>query len=347
MNLPKHMPALDGLRGVAILMVILAHAGDGPGVALPHWLGAFLNSAQLGVALFFIVSAFTLTVRAQRDHGGLRSYALRRLARVGPGYWLAGVAYTLVFGLSPRLFAPHGVGTADMIVAAVFGSAWQGGASLAVVPGGWSISCEIAFYIALPFLIRIIDGRIWRAIALTGLAIAVARLYTYYAMLGGADSFSVYVNPIGQAPVFLCGVTAALLAARARWRLVPGLAIALLALTIVTPSQLPFAFLAAAVVALSAVHPPWLLASRAARRIGEVSYSMYLIHFALLRTSFRMAEWLIPASDWRTMLLFFAVTASATFAIACLTYQFVELPVIRWAAGRPVSVGPKVVMAAD
>jgi peptidoglycan/LPS O-acetylase OafA/YrhL len=192
------MPALDGLRAVAILMVVLTHVTRGrqaalsivydttnwpTSFALPSWLEKIGNAGDLGVQLFFVVSAFTLTVRASQSNEDLKGYALRRIFRVGPGYWLAGVAYTLLAGFAPRLWAPDGIAPTDIAVAAAFGSAWQGGASFAVVPGGWSISAEVAFYIALPVIIRMINGRIWRAVALTCLAMVGAELWAFYLAL--------------------------------------------------------------------------------------------------------------------------------------------------------------------
>jgi peptidoglycan/LPS O-acetylase OafA/YrhL len=358
MNLPKHMPALDGLRGLAILMVLMDHVSGGwasawsvfpgnyesaPSLLLPDWLRAIADGMANGVSLFFVVSAFTLTIRATYSDGDLRHYALRRLARVGPGYWIAGLTYTLAAGLAPRLWAPVGISSTDLIVAAVFGSAWGGGASLAVVPGGWSVSCEVAFYVALPVLTRMIDGRIWRSIMLTGLALMVAQVRARHAMLVGVHNFPFHVNPIEQAPVFLCGVTAALASTRLRLPHLPGVSVALAVIAIValpfspipTWHLLPNALFGAVVaiaVALAAAHPPALLANRVMRRIGEVSYSMYLVHFALLATSLRMAEWLIPALDVRTMLLHFAFTLVGSFALASVTYRYVEMPAIRWAA---------------
>ena len=348
----RHLPALDGLRGVAILLVVLTHAAGGWAAALsivrdtaampqtfalPAWLRLTTAAAVDGVDLFFVVSAFTLTLRATGRSGGASGYALRRIARVGPGYWIAGLAYTLAAGLRPRLWAPQGVGLPDLAVAAVFGSAWQGGASLAVVPGGWSVCCEVAFYVALPFILRAIDGRIWRAMALTVLAAAIAQLRARAAIAAGAWSFGAYVDPIQHLPAFLCGVTAALVFLRAPLPRIRGAPIALLAVAIVAApllrSSVPaFAMLVAAATALAAAHPPRLLASRAMRRIGQVSYSMYLIHFALLSTSLRLAERVLPSSDWRTMVLHVTLTALASLAAACVTFRAIERPPIRWAA---------------
>ncbi len=352
------MPALDGLRGVAILMVLLTHVAGGwpsalaifPGnfekgasFVLPHWLGAIAGGAEFGVALFFVVSAFTLTVRASQDRVDLGSYAIRRIARVGPGYWIAGVVYTLVAGMAPRLWAPNGISIADLIIAATFGSAWGGGPSLAVVPGGWSVACEVAFYIALPALIWVIDGKIWRSVALTAIACVIAQGYARHAMVTGAYEFQFRVNPVEQAPVFLCGMTAALVALRFRLPDLPGAAeVLVIVAVVVLPFQpinawqllphLIFAAVVAVAVALSATRPPIMLANRVIRRIGELSYSMYLVHFALLAVSLRMAEWLVPALDVRTMMLHFAFTLVGTIAVASVTYRYLEQPAIRWAA---------------
>jgi exopolysaccharide production protein ExoZ len=360
MTLPKHMPALDGLRGVAILMVVMKHVSDGwasalaiyPGdhiaaasFALPAALRAIAYGTENGVMLFFVISAFTLTIRAAQDEGDLRSYALRRLARVGPGYWLAGLAYTLAGGLAPRLWAPDGISLSDLVIAAVFGSAWTGGASLAVVPGGWSVACEVAFYIALPGLIRLIDGRIWRSVTLAMLAMVIAQLHARHALAAGTFSFASYVSPVEQAPVFLCGVTAALIAMRFRLSPRPMAPILLLAYAIVALPVLPipwsllmphlvFAPVVAMAVALAAVSSPALLASRAMRRIGELSYSMYLVHFVLLAISLRMAEWLVPAMDERTLVLHFGFTLAGSVALASITFRCIERPAIGWAARR-------------
>ena len=178
----------------------------------------------------------------------------------------------------------------------MFGSAWQGEASIAVVPGGWSVSCEVAFYAALPLLLWIIQGRLWRAAGLTVASCIAVQLIARFAMTQGEWHYvPQYINPLAQAPVFLFGITAAIVFQRVSLPWLPGAVPALLALAIcVVPySPVPersilhyflFSALVAAAVALSAAHPPRLLANVFMRRVGEVSYSMYLVHFAMLKT---------------------------------------------------------------
>jgi peptidoglycan/LPS O-acetylase OafA/YrhL len=365
MALPQHMPALDGLRGVAILMVVATHVATGwpgplpfwqdwvtqsGGLTLPIWAELIALSARNGVQLFFVVSAFTLTVRAvQNQDQALGAYALRRIARIGPGYWLAGIGYTFgrglgAVGLGPHSSILHGMQPLDLLVASVFGSAWQGGASLDVVPGGWSVSCEVAFYFALPLLIRVIGGNVLRSALLTTLTVLAALLLAnHYSAAGHWNWFS-FVNPVEQAPVFLMGVTAAYVAMQTRLPNIPGACLLLLVAAIVGfpllgvsewygLSHLYFAVVVAAAVALAATHPPAILVSRMMRRLGEVSYSMYLLHFAVLSPSLSLALWLAPAGDWRTGLLHMAVTCGVSFLFARVTYEFIERPAVQWAAG--------------
>ncbi len=284
---PKHLPALDGLRGVAILLVILTHASEGWTAAaatvrdtsgakstfvLPHWLEVVSGGAAHGVTLFFLVSAFTLTLSVSGRPLDWRQFAVRRIARVGPGYWLAGLGYTIVAGASARLWAPHGVGPSDVVVAALFGSAWLGGPSIAVVPGRWSVSVEMTFYLLLPVLTLAIGGRLWRALALAAITLIVAQLRARHEIAIGAWSFFDYCNPLSQAPVFLLGVVAAMVVRRFDLPRLPGAApAALLIAVFVIPfspvkewhllSHVQFALVAVLAVTLSAVQPPRLLAS--------------------------------------------------------------------------------------
>ena len=356
MKLPKYMPALDGLRAVAIMLVLLTHAAGGWGMiastfhnvngeatlALPVWLSKIAESATHGVTLFFVVSAFTLTIRSADDRGGLGAYALRRIARVGPGYWLACLAYPLAIGLGPRWYAPDGISATDLIIAAVFGSAWQGGPALAVVPGGWSVSCEVAFYIALPLVIRLIDGRIWRAVLLTGLALLIAQVRARGAISISQYNYAFYNNPIEQAPAFLLGVTAALIATQMRIPKISGLVGPILVFAIVALPFSPihrwyvmphliFAFLCSGAVVLAALHPPAFLANRAMNEIGGVSYSMYLVQFALLAPCLHSAEQIAPGGDWQTLAVYYLLLATTTFFVARVTYRVIELPAIQWA----------------
>jgi peptidoglycan/LPS O-acetylase OafA/YrhL len=351
-NLPRHMPALDGLRGIAILMVIPTHTWTGRVGALsiyeasgalpnsfilPYWMDKIGSSAVHGVTLFFVVSAFTLTVRFAGDHeANIRHYALRRVARIGPAYWLAAICYAAALGLGPRYGAPDGMDVHDVAIAAMFGSAWLDSAAGAVVPGGWSISCEVAFYVALPVILWVTRYRLWHTLALTGILAVTAQVLARHEIVA-------YSHPAMQAPVFLCGIATAITAMRFRFSRHDGVAIlffvAAFAAVPFSPianwyiqGHFQFAGLAAIGVALAAQHPPGFLTFRLIRRIGELSYSMYLLQFAILWPSLYVSELLLPGDRWQTLMCHFVLTTGVTFACACITHRFIEQPAIRWTA---------------
>jgi peptidoglycan/LPS O-acetylase OafA/YrhL len=69
----NRMPALDGMRGVAILMVLFVHASLTVGLTQPEWLERMAAGGSHGVQLFFVVSAFTLTTGWRGLNGYARS----------------------------------------------------------------------------------------------------------------------------------------------------------------------------------------------------------------------------------------------------------------------------------
>ncbi|MEZ6017685.1 MAG: acyltransferase [Planctomycetota bacterium] len=145
-------PELDGLRGVAVLLVVLSHASN-RGLCL--WPGLDLRGlGRTGVFLFFVLSSYLLTsqllgrgaaeLRRPRTWG---RYAVRRLLRVYPGYLLA-LGVTLALG---GMSAPHALEHLALVRAEAH---------------FWTIPVEVLFYLALPPL----------ALALTALPDARARV---------------------------------------------------------------------------------------------------------------------------------------------------------------------------
>jgi peptidoglycan/LPS O-acetylase OafA/YrhL len=154
-----------------------------------------------------------------------------------------------------------------------------------------------------------------------------------------------YINPLTQAPVFLSGIAAAVVVQRTRVPSLRGLATALLLFALfVLPflpvgtwimlRHLPFAAVMAVVVLLVAIDPPSFLLSPLLRRVGTVSYSMYLIHGVLLLPCLYAADALAPQAGWLTFLLDLVLTAASSFALACLSYRFIERPAVRWMANQ-------------
>jgi peptidoglycan/LPS O-acetylase OafA/YrhL len=94
----RHVAVLDGIRGLAILLVMPSHfwglafgiAGRAPGNALDRWLDRLFGSGWIGVDLFFVLSGFLITgilLDAREGPGFFRSFYARRFLRIFPLYY--------------------------------------------------------------------------------------------------------------------------------------------------------------------------------------------------------------------------------------------------------------------
>src|SRR5947209_14444099 len=116
----ERIPQLDGLRGIAILMVVASHYGAGVAVA-PGSLGSyalvpFLRLGWSGVDLFFVLSGF-LICRWLLERGPSAEFYLRRAARTLPLYSL--MLALFICGVSAErgelLHLPHLFGNAQYL----------------------------------------------------------------------------------------------------------------------------------------------------------------------------------------------------------------------------------------
>ncbi len=166
-----YIPALDGLRAVAIMLVVASHAGLDRVVP-----GAF------GVTLFFFISGYLITRQllaslSSRGRIGLGGFYLRRVLRLLP----AGLVYTvtagLAFSLAGGTVRPLGWAAALAYGANVY-DVWIGfRSSLAGVRHPfnilWSLAIEEHFYAVWPFVLAAIWRRRSAVILLAGLCLAV------------------------------------------------------------------------------------------------------------------------------------------------------------------------------
>jgi peptidoglycan/LPS O-acetylase OafA/YrhL len=139
---------LDGLRAVAVGMVLLTHAGFLSGEVARGAHGAVLARFDVGVAIFFVLSGFLLYrpfAEAQLTAGpspSTKRYLVRRVVRILPAYWIA---------LAAVLIASSGVSSGKAIANAAVLQVY-GADLLPNFTQTWSLSTEVAFYVALPIL---------------------------------------------------------------------------------------------------------------------------------------------------------------------------------------------------
>src|SRR4051794_22640768 len=165
----KRLPALDGLRGLAVLLVLLDHASD---ARMRLFEAANMNRAgKYGVYLFFVLSAFLLThlllLRPAAELARARTwinYSVRRFLRIFPLYALVLVVLVLIHRLKWHDFFTH----------------------ILLRDGKrqfWTIPVEVKYYMILPLLavtLSWLRERLWLRGLLAGLgAVAVGALVLY------------------------------------------------------------------------------------------------------------------------------------------------------------------------
>ncbi|WP_242677388.1 acyltransferase family protein [Streptomonospora litoralis] len=153
-----HIEALDGLRAIAALMVLVFHVGFESGAALrPGVLGALIATGEIGVPLFFGLSGLLLFrpwVRAALDQTPLppvRSYLWRRALRVLPAYWIVAVVALLLWSRDHLDSVAAWVEVLTLTF--VFNTdPWWVGTGPYGLGQMWSLSVEVFFYALLPVI---------------------------------------------------------------------------------------------------------------------------------------------------------------------------------------------------
>lgn len=144
-------PALDGLRAIAVLSVVLTHLGFQTGESFRGSFGALLNRLEAGVPIFFLLSGFLLYspfARAQlagRPLPPVRTYLRNRALRILPGYWAVVVVALLVVGRD--YLSPQEVSRQLLLL-----QTYTPRHLLPALTQMWSLCVEVSFYLALPLL---------------------------------------------------------------------------------------------------------------------------------------------------------------------------------------------------
>ena len=354
-----HLPGLDGLRAIAVLVVVFYHAGVG-------WFGG----GYLGVETFFVISGYLITSlllleREREGRIGFRAFWLRRARRLLPALAIV-VLVCLVYAV---VFLPAEVAglRTDALAAAGYLTNWylifenqsyfESLGRPSALQHLWSLAVEEQYYLAWPLLFAGMM-RIWRPrvvlAATLGGAIASALLMAFL-FNPNADPSRIYYGTDTRAVGLLLGSAMAFcwrpwLRPAREGRLAVGFgldvgglaALTLLAVLFLRLSETS-AFLyrggfvlsgaaAAAVIAI-AVHPdahvvPRILGVRPLRWLGTRSYAIYLWHWPVITVT-------RPGLDTPLDgLALFALRLGVTLLLAELSYRLVESPVRTGALGR-------------
>lgn len=357
----KHLPALDGLRGLAISLVLMHNlsADALPPTSTGRILEFALNIGWIGVQLFFVLSGFLITrilLRTQSSPNYYRAFFGRRVLRIFPLYYgvllVAFVALPLMGVGSPALAHDQ----EHQVWLWLYLSNWTHVLNFdsRLFPHFWSLAIEEQFYLLWPLLLH---RRTARQVLRLSIAIAVVSLLVRAAMLWfGAHADSVYTYTVCRMDALALGaVVAALLEmpATAKWlsarrqSLAWGAVVLWMLGLIVTHGYprlsplgqtLGYSWLACVfAIAVLAVacgpaegrSPVWekALAALPLRTLGEYSYAMYVFHKLLDDWIGKpmLAHFGLLDQPSFTIGIGYVVAASlATLALAALSYHFFE-----------------------
>ncbi|MCE9649765.1 MAG: acyltransferase [Parvibaculum sp.] len=333
----KKMPGIHGLRAIAALMVMMPHVWLFSGFAGPGFLRPVASLCGFGVHLFFVLSAFSLFNSTKSERFDHFEYAIKRLFRIAPLFYLVFIYFALV-GKSPSFEV--------VVLNLTFLFGLFQGAATSGVPGGWSVGVEMIFYAALPFILTtcrtqasyailallgtVVSWASYRYIWLADPAAALTFVPYYFISFSsniapfclGLLAFAIYRDSIDKRRT--AAVSAALTVILLLFLLLTPLRDYLRSLNRPGALLLFVAFASAAV--WQASRPSWLMSNALMQYLGERSYSLYLIQAPILmalKPVFLKTNSVIgPMAFFPNFILAVVIVSVA----ASVTYRLVEVP---------------------
>jgi len=370
----SRLPSLTGARFLAACMVLVCHVG----VSLIPRLGNtraadyrryFEAAGNVGVSFFFVLSGFILTWVSRPDDTSRRFWR-RRLVKIFPNH-LVTLAAALLLMLSAGVAI-----TVDNTLPTVFlVQSWFPDQSVVInyasnAPS-WSLACELLFYLSFPLLLRLAQGirpqHLWRWVM--GVAVGIALVPLLAGLLPGQprmpltnepwwEVWFTYYFPVTRLLEFVLGVLMALIVLHQRWiRLGRGPALLLMVGAFVgganlpgvydrvAATALPIALLIAALAKADVLDRGRWLGSQPMIRLGEISYSLYLVHYLVVIYGPIGA---VHPENWAKRvsvpeaLGYGVLTLVISLVLAWILYTFVEAPAMqRFSRRAPGRVPPR------
>jgi peptidoglycan/LPS O-acetylase OafA/YrhL len=355
-----HIPALDGTRGLAILLVLLVHFGVGAGFAgrvSAPWGSALERAFYVGwsgVDLFFVLSGFLITSillasKAQPRYFG-RFYG-RRALRIFPLYYVGLVLGLLVVPavwpgevnklLGESLRGQAWFWTYTLNVGYALG--WLSG--VGVLGQFWTLTIEEQFYLAWPAIVKVSTERALVAVCIV-MAVGALCLRVLWLSQGWPGGWQgAYRFTLTRVDALAIGAVVAVLVRDPAWRArldrwtPAGLALGLAAVGALAVTVRPFypnspvvvtfghtllalTFGWLIVLASGSRSPRWLR-MRGLRVLGKFSYGIYVWHWPLQQVMLLYhAERFLPVTFLATGLL-------GSFALGWLSYVLIERPFLK------------------
>ncbi|MFD1215922.1 acyltransferase family protein [Microbulbifer celer] len=348
---------LDALRGIAALLVVWQHTSESfvkiPGVAeRGSWLADLawsVDFGRIGVVCFFLISGFIIPHSFSSGPGALKKFAIRRLFRLYPVYWVS-ILVALMAGsiLANRHWEPIAVITNLSMMQKLLGQEHIQGLY-------WTLQVELIFYILCACLF--FSGKMKNMVFLTFFAGGCLFVFVGQELLlrsiAGEESISAELRYI---PYFLSIMFCGTLLRAVFWEehplsrklfflTAPAAAFGIPALVLMLhflgfsvvdqPVRFGAAYLIALAIFLLAIFIPWRVPGILAW-FGLISYSIYLFHPVAMRIVHwtNKQSWAGFTENW-ALWVYMSAGFAITLLIATCTFYLIERPAI--AVGRRLS----------
>jgi peptidoglycan/LPS O-acetylase OafA/YrhL len=358
MNNVRKLDFIDATRAIAIMMVVLVHTSVrfinlDPVTTFISYYGI------MGVQLFFVASALTLCLSFEErkaEKYAILSFYVRRFFRIAPLYYFGIILYFLIDvkngydhtgGFSPDAsYTP-----ANVVQHLLFVHDFSPSAQSFIVPGGWSIGVEMAFYAIFPVLFAIYERWNFSYISLMLSIVIVAllnlicclviaeqfglsleiRSFTYYfisnhlaVFLTGFLTYKIITDTSGGENVQKTGTSGLALfifftlMSAAVWTLNYRISFLL------TPTLSGISFCGLIVWLSTFKRIPNIL-----RKIGKYSFAIYILHFlftkAIEPALIKVWDSQLPTLPIVQLGIMFLINLVFSFGIASLVHRYIEV----------------------
>ena len=339
----KYIPELDGLRGIAIIMVLLHHGGMSRG-------------GFIGVDIFFVLSGFLITSLLLKEYSeyqriSFKKFYIRRILRLYPLLLLVLSVYLLInFIFQDRsVFIREFI---DSIISLCYLTNWSWAFQMHnpdILRHTWSLSIEEQYYLIWPLLMLILLKYVKKKKWIVSIVFTLA-LFSWLTrvilLYNGASIFRVYNGLDTRADALMVGSLLAIIENLSFMKNKVKAFVSKLSLILCPFSFLVFLFinryidytepivylavltivnLSTAIIILNIIHNPQnfinkILALYPLRQIGVISYGIYLIHYPVMRFMW---------SHGFHHLLVTVIGSSAALILALASYSFYEKPFLK------------------
>lgn len=324
--------SIQYLRGIAAMLVLVAHAFEHQFAHPPLWLARF---GPFGVIMFFVISGFIMVLISGENRFDPVGFLRRRIVRVVPLYWLTTMAVALIAIGVPHLLRTTEFSFSHLLLSLLFvPHADPSGVLSPLLKPGWTLNYEIFFYLIFAIFAGFTAGL--RVVLVTGLFAvlvilgawigdAAAILHFYTRPIIGAFCIGMAVGlatlrgySLKQHSVLLCavGLLSAICLALAFGLDLRG--------SVLTTAS--FALGSAGLLLLGIALDDRIATVRYGLLIGDASYSIYLTHMyavaAVVAILGRVSngfvpQWIVPP-----------VAITSGMVLGIVVYRLVEKPLL-------------------